>query len=369
MAQITFYPLGNADCCLIQTDGDQLVVFDYAAKRNVNDDTDKRIDLPDAFRSDMGWPDRKEVDVLAITHGDDDHVKGISDIFYLEHASKYQGENRIKIKELWVPAAMVVEEGSEDEARILRQEARHRLLKGSGVRVFSRPSHLKDWLEKNGLTLESRRDMITDAGQLVPGWSLDSQGIEFFVHSPFGHRQGDGTVIDRNDNCLVMQSVIRSSGTDTRFLITADSTADAWQAMVTITRAHKNDQRLSWDVFKLPHHCSYLSMAAEKGVKKTVPTPEFEWLLSQGARYSVMVSTSDIIPDDNSTQPPHIQTYRRYKEAADSLDAELKVTMEHPSKANPDRIRIKVDNLGATLEKTAVTAGVTISSNRSPRMG
>ena len=369
MANITFYPLGSADCCLIQTDGGQQLVFDYAAKRNPDDVTDKRIDLPDALRADIGWPDCKEVEVLAITHGDGDHVKGISDVFFLEHASKYQGEDRIKIKELWVPAAMVVEEGCADDARTLRQEARHRLLNGSGVRVFSRPSHLKGWLEKNGLTVERRQHMITDAGQLVPGWTLNNQGIEFFVHSPFGHRQEDGTVIDRNDNCLVMQSVIRSNGTDTRFLITADSTALVWEAMVTITRAHKNDHRLGWDIFKLPHHCSYLSMALEKGAHKTVPTPEFEWLLSQGAKYSIMVSTSDLVPDEDSIQPPHIQTYRRYKETADALDAELKVTMEHPSRANPDRLRIKVDNLGATLEKNVVAAGVTIASNRSPRMG
>jgi hypothetical protein len=193
--------------------------------------------------------------------------------------------------------------------------------------------------------------------------------LNFLPNSPFGHRQEDGTVLDRNDNCLVMQAVIRSNGKDTRFLITADSTADAWEAMVTITRAHKNDHRLAWDVFKLPHHCSYRSMAYEKGTAKTVPTPEFEWLLSQGANDAVMVSTSDIIPAGDTTQPPHVQTYRRYKETADSLDAELKVTMEYPSKASPDRLFIKIGGMGATLEKSAITAGVTITTNRSPRMG
>jgi hypothetical protein len=271
-------------------------VFDYAAKRNSEDGDDKRIDLPEEFKADIGWPGRKEVDVLAVTHGDDDHVKGIADLFYLEHAPKYQTGDRIKIKELWVPAALIVEEGSQDDTLVLRQEARYRLKKGSGIRVFSRPVHLKDWLETNGLTLESRAHLISDAGKTVQNWSLDGQGIEFFVHSPFGHRQEDGTVLDRNDNCLAMQAVIRSNSRDTRFLITADSTADAWEAMVTITRAHKNDHRLAWDVFKVPHHCSYLSMAYEKGATKTVPTPEFEWLLSQGAQNAVMVSTSDPIP-------------------------------------------------------------------------
>jgi hypothetical protein len=56
--------------------------------------------------------------VVAFTHLDKDHIGGASDFFYLEHATKYQDKNRIEIKTLWVPAAAIVEEGTEDEARI-----------------------------------------------------------------------------------------------------------------------------------------------------------------------------------------------------------------------------------------------------------
>ena len=38
-----------------------------------------------------------------------------------------------------VPAALIVEEGSEDETKIIRAEARHRFLNKDGIRVFSRP--------------------------------------------------------------------------------------------------------------------------------------------------------------------------------------------------------------------------------------
>jgi len=38
--------------------------------------------------------------------------------------------------------------------------------------IFSRPTKLKEWLEKQGLTLESRAHLITDAGQYVPGFSM-----------------------------------------------------------------------------------------------------------------------------------------------------------------------------------------------------
>jgi hypothetical protein len=214
------------------------------------------------------------------------------------------------------------------------------------------------------------RHLITNAGRLVPGWTLEENGIEFFVHSPFAQRTQEG-LLDRNDNCLVMQAVIRVDGRDTRFLITADSVAENWQRIVSITDAHGNEHRLAWDVFKIPHHCSYLSMAEEKGVEKTTPTPEFESLLSRGSERSVMISTSWEIPsrDTDDNQPPHVQTYRRYKETAEALDADLIVTMENPSKRQPSRTTISIDGNGPTLKKEAVSAAVAITSSRSPRVG
>lgn len=368
MAKTIIYPLGNADCCLVETDQKKLFAFDFADMHNPNDAADKRMPLAANFKSDIGWPNRKEIDVLAITHGDNDHVQGIPNTFWLQHAQCYQGDDRVKFNELWVPAALIVEEGAQDDTRIVRAEARHRFLNKSGIRVFSRPEHLKDWLEARGKNLDDYRDVITDAGQLVPGVRLDLDGIEFFVHSPFAERTGDG-LLDRNDNCLVMQATIRGGGRDTRFIITADSIAYNWSRIVNITRAHQNEHRLAWDILSIPHHCSYLSMAETKGDYKTEPTEEFKWLLEQGTRRSVMFSTSWEIPTATEPQPPHVETYRRYKDTKDTLDAELVVTMEHPSKSNPKRLVIDIGSGGATVKKEASSAGIAVTSTRSPRVG
>ena len=58
----------------------------------------------------------------------------------------------IKIAKLWVPAAAIVDDQCEDEAKILQAEARHRLKSGKGIKVFSRPDMLKDWLGDQGLS-------------------------------------------------------------------------------------------------------------------------------------------------------------------------------------------------------------------------
>ena len=192
MGKATFYPIGNADTCLLQLNNGMVFFFDYADMHDPEEKDDKRIPLAKNFKEDLGWPKRDYVDVGAFTHGDIDHLKGAPEIFWLEHAAKYQGAGRIKINEMWVPAALIVEEGSEDETKTIRAEARYRFLRKKGIRVFSRPEHLKDWLEEQGKNPADYTDLIVDAGKTVPGFTLEGQGIEFFVHSPFAKATDEG---------------------------------------------------------------------------------------------------------------------------------------------------------------------------------
>jgi hypothetical protein len=201
----------------------------------------------------------------------------------------------------------------------------------------------------------------------VPSWELSSDGIEFFVHSPFAERSESG-VLDRNTNCLVMQVSISSGGNITNFLATGDSVSEQWSKIVGITHYHKNDKKLAWDIFKIPHHCSYKSMSEDKGRNIAVPTDEFKWLLDQGAFQGILVSTSDVILNETTSQPPHIEAYRRYKETADNIDAELKVTMEHPSKENPERLVITIDGNGPTVKKGFSSSSIIPTKQRSPRV-
>nr|GFD39159.1 hypothetical protein [Tanacetum cinerariifolium] len=155
---------------------------------------------------------------VAFTHLDNDHTCGASEFFELLHAAKYQGGDRVKIKELWVPAAVLVEDGCEDETRILRQEARYRLKKGEGIRVFSGPGQLTDWLATQGLTVADRQHLITDAGTLIPGFNLATDGVEFFVHSPFASRTAGGglAAMDRNSDALTFQATFMEGTRKTR---------------------------------------------------------------------------------------------------------------------------------------------------------
>lgn len=364
-AKLTFHPVGNADCTRFDLADARKILVDYAEMRNPADPTDRRIDLPKVLRADLRAATRDYYDVVLFTHLDDDHCHGAGDFFWLDHAVKYQSTGRIKIRELWVPAAAILEDGLEDNARIIRQEARHRLKKGSGIRVFSRPSRLEKWLEHNGLTLKSRAHLIADAGEYVPGFSTGGpERVQFFIHSPFGWRQNANDVIDRNQDSVVFQATFLEGARETRALFMSDIDHDSIDEIVKTTKRHDNAPRLLWDIFKVPHHCSYRSIGPDKGEDETKPTEEVKWLCeTQGQYRCTMMSTSKSIPvkgsqEDRDPQPPHRQAATYYKRVAEKMkDGKFKVTMDLPSRDRPKPSSILITERGALLLGVSAVAG------------
>src|SRR2546428_10414631 len=111
MHTVKFYPVGNGDCSQIILANGKRLLFDYCHRWLSEDHNDPRIDLAAALRQELVEVERDSFDVVGFTHLDDDHICGCSEFFYLEHAAKYQSDDRIKIAELWVPAAVLLEEG------------------------------------------------------------------------------------------------------------------------------------------------------------------------------------------------------------------------------------------------------------------
>lgn len=377
MHKLTFYPLGNADSCLIDLEDGEKILFDFGDEGDPNDEDDLRIGLCATLREDMESAKKTAYKVLAITHLDNDHTCKADTFFWLDHAKKYQSKDRFKIGVLWVPAGVITESrnGLCDGAKALQAEARHRLKEGYGIRVFSRPAALKSWLEANDLKLEDRDEFITDAGQLAPEFTIDADGVEFFVHSPFASRQ-DGQLFDRNRDSLVMQATFDVDGARTRVILGSDAAHDAWTEIVNITKYHKREERLEWDVFKLPHHCSYLTIGPEKGADKTSPVDNVKWLFEEkGSDRCIIVSPSWPIPSKGSTEdkaqePPHRQAKNYYvDDVVDAKDGEWVVTMEHPKASAPQPVVVEITAAGATLKKASQTGVRAVVNVPAPRAG
>jgi hypothetical protein len=303
----------------------------------------------------------------------------MTDFFYLEHHKDYQGKvdgkDRIKMNIMWVPAAVITEEMEEEESKVVQAEARYRLKKKKGIRIFSLPERLEDWLKDNGMKLDDVRHLITDAGRTAPEFNLDDHGAEFFVHSPFATRQDNNELEVRNDDALVMQVTFRVDDVLTKLLLFADIDYDVITDIVRMTKAHDNEERLEWDIAKIAHHCSYTAVGPEKGVDQTEPADEVDWLFrDQGQEKGILISTSKPIPkkgtkEDKDVQPPHRQAANYYREIAKEKDGEFIVTMEHPKVSAPKPLVVEIDALKATVKKEQVAAAVAVTSVSAPRAG
>jgi len=368
MPAVTFFPIGNADTCLIELANGRRVLFDFADMHNPDDKDDKRCDLEKEIRDRLDGD--KEIDAVAFTHLDTDHCNRAKEVFWLQHAEKYQSDDRIKIKTMWVPATAILEEGVTGQARTLRAEARYRFVdKGEGIRVFGRPDALDDFLKERGVDPAKRRNLISDAGTLCPEFNQAADGVEFFVLAPFADHCDDDTY-KRNDTAIFMQATFKVDERLTRLILSADCTHEVIDDIVRVTRKHGNDDRLMWDINNVPHHSSYLSLGPDKGDEKTEPVERLQWLYEeQGQDGGLLVSTSLSIPDnDDSDQPPHRQAANYYKGVANELGGQFLVTMEHPSQKSPKPLTIEIGSKGYSVKKLA-GGSAAIIGGAAPRAG
>jgi hypothetical protein len=132
----------------------------------------------------------------------------------------------------------------------------------------------------------------------------------------------------------------------THALFMSDIDHESIEQIVKTTKRHKNEERLLWDIFKIPHHRSYTAIGPDKGVDETKPTDEVKWLCeTQGQERHTMMPTSKSIPikgsdEDKDVQPPHRQAAAYYKRVAAAKDGQFKVTMDlPPASRSPPRSR------------------------------
>lgn len=374
---VTAYPVANGDTCQIVLANGRRVLLDFCHRDKAESSDTPEIDLKAQLRKELKEAKRDYFDVVAFTHADLDHIQGSTDFFELDYAEKYCGNGRIKMRELWLPAAMLLEQSDQehmqDEFVLLRQEGRYRLLEGKGIRVFSQPPELMNWLEpklkERGESPRARDHLFVDAGTLVPGFSLAQDQVEFFTHSPFIEHCVGGDII-RNEASLVFNIRFDVAGFRYDYLHFGDSEWSAIEDIVRITRYHNRNDRLAWDLFNIPHHCSYKCLSDEKGTRETVPKPLVKHLLQQGKSGAYIISSSKPIPSTEEKQPPHFQARNAYQNHLDAVGGRnLLVTMEQPNTTKPEPLIFEITSGGVGWKRTNAIGSAAIITSTPPRAG
>lgn len=369
--RIRFYPVGNGDSVLVENDDGKHLLIDYNCPSEAKDDDDERINLEEEL--DERLKD-KDLDVLMITHAHDDHYHGFSEYFWLNFAEKYQEDQRKKITELWVPDALIWETGINGEGRILRSEARYRLLdEQKGIKVFGESVSLIEFIENSGkVSYDDVKHLIFKPGDIINHFS----GFEIFIHSPHSWKTEEDE--NKNNKCIVIQADFRiDSKSVTKVIFGSDAESDAWEGIYSATENNGNHDRLEFDVFKVSHHCSHTALnREEKGDLITEPVENVKKLFEkQGQSKCKLIASCDKIPSKskrNESGPPHYQAAEYYRKVAGNKDGEFEVTMEQTmGSKNRKPIVVEITKYGPRfiLLSTGIIGAGKVTSKKTERFG
>jgi len=371
---IYFYPVGNGDSALVIDDKGKHLLVDYNCSKDAKQDKDERIHLEKELNKRLK---KNNLDVLMISHAHEDHYNGFSDYFWLNHSKKYQEDGRKKINELWVPDALIWETGIKAEGKILRAEARHRLLEEKkGIKIIGNSDSLKEFINDSGKVLyEKVSHLIFSPGEIINDFS----GFDIFIHSPHSWKTEDDE--NKNNKCIVFQADFKiNSSSVAKVIFGGDAESDAWESIYSASINNKNLQRLDFDVFKISHHCSYTALnSEEKGDLITKPLEKVKKIFEEHSLDKCkLIASCKKIPvksKRNESGPPHYQAAQYYKKVCSDNNGDFEVTMQQSIGKNCRKpISIEISKYGAKLAtSTAVVIDASenekVIRNRTERFG
>ena len=360
-AHLSFFPVGNGDMTLVQTEGGRNILIDMnirASADNPDDDTpDVATKLRDRLSRDAAG--RLYVDALLVSHPDEDHCRGLRKHFHLGPPDEWsKGADKILIQEVW-SSPMVFRRASRrhvlcDDARAFNAEARRR------VRVFRNTR----WDVGDG-------NRILILGEDEDGKTDDLKAILVPVDHHFSRVNGerdtsmnalllaplptddddDEEVLSKNNSSTILRISLSGGGLGDkcRFLTGGDAEVAIWEKLWN--RHSWRADWLSYDILLSPHHCSWHSLSYDSWSEMREEAEVVEDArnaLSQARSGATIIASCNPIKDDDN-DPPCIRAKREYEAIAEDVAGSFKCVGERPSKKSPDVMELEIGAHGVRL--------------------
>lgn len=375
---IKYYPVGNADCSLIKLDNGKTIIVDCQILSDLTDGNGKQIsydvktDLLKELKKDSQG--RPFVDLFISTHPHKDHTLGFGGNFYhgdVEDYDKVKNKDEIIIEELWITPRGLRNDLAETSAEVRREAKRRKKLyddnadftgsKGNYLRIIGYDKD-KDY--------DSRYCYVPGKTvQAVHGNSLT--WLDIFIHAPFKEDiETSKKYDDKNAASIVVQFwfKVETAGEvtyKTRVLMGGDAEYAIWQHILD---NNTDDEKLKWNIFLAPHHCSW-SFFNESNNKKEIQPSSEEILNRQiGTSAHIVASSDEIKNDDNN--PPCYQAKQQYVKKLKADASHFVNTATHRKEGNiPQPIVFNISENGKKLLDVASVAGASSIANPAPRAG
>lgn len=371
MSKIKFYPVDNGDTVLIKVDKTTIQID--ANIRSNDDCYDVMSDLLDEFSKD--GEGKYHLDLFMLTHPDEDHCHGIDTYYYLGDPDKYTDEDLendlVIIDELMV-TPMLFSDATSAPAKALKKEAERR--RKLWDENSSDKTKAGNRLVIIGYDGDKKYENVTS---YIPGETIKKVNgksitlLEFFVHSPFKDSLVEGKAeADKNETSIVMQARFKYTSTDTDpaalYLFGGDADHYIWEEIQNQSKAHGNDDKLDFDIFMVPHHCSWTyfnDVPYKKGETDEPVESSKDLIKDHKMTGAVIIASSKQIKDDDDN-PPHYPAKEEYVKLIGS-DKFISLA-EEPDSKNPKPVVYEVTSTGFQRKdknQQKGSAGAAISSS------
>lgn len=342
-----FWPVGTGDSTTICVDADTVIQIDLHHLALADEEGDPRVPIVDRLIKLLPKRNgRPYLAVFCLSHPDLDHCLGFKTL-----------RESVDIGELWFTPRIFFEHKGDlsDDAQDFVKEAKRRVKKtikekgatdsGDHVRIIGYHSLLEDD-EYEGFP----EDRLTRPGNSITGFDGEdrSEIFDAFVHAPF---KDDDVARERNETSVGLRIELKEASHTGQALLLGDLSYPSVRRVFNETTNHGNDDKLKWDVFLAPHHCSKSVMywKAEDEEKTTLKQDILDDIETAAEVTGFIIASCDPIPASNSDgdNPPHAKAKQRYEEIAP--DGFL-CTGEHPNKEKPQPIVFVLTPSGFTYQ-------------------
>lgn len=375
VAKVLFFPVGNGDMTLIVLESGQKILIDLNIRAAANDPDDDTPDVATELRNLLTRDDqgRLYVDVLLLSHPDQDHCRGLREHFHLGLPSDWsKRDDKIFIREQW-SSPMVFRRASSrhtlcEDAKAFHREARRRVARyreeawsvSDGDRILilgedqdGKTDDLGAILVKAGSTfsrVNGKHDTSMTARLLAPQSPSDDQDEE-----DLRSKNHSSTIL----NFSLFGGGVADAG---RFLTGGDAEVAIWERLWQ--RYSANPDWFLYDLLQAPHHCSWHSLSydswSDYGEDAEV-CEDARSALSQTRRGARIIASSNPVKDDDN-DPPCVRAKREYRAIAKEAEGSFLCVGEHPNEKNPETMEFEIGQYGPRLKSKAMKAAAIVGA-------
>lgn len=369
---IKFYPVGTADCILIKLEDGKTIIIDCQIKDS--NEYDVKEDLLKELKKDRnGHP---YVDLFISSHPHDDHCLGFGDNFYHGNPEDYDdkdNKDEIIIGELWV-TPIAFNNDLADSAKDIRKEAKRRKELYDDNQEYK--GEFGNYLRIIGYDKDKEFDKRYG---YIPGKTVSkingktSNYFDMFIHAPFKEDVEESKdKDDKNATSIVIQYIFKVKDDNgnkvikTKLLMGGDAEHDIWQHIIG---NNQDDDKLKWNIFLAPHHCSWTFFNDSSNKKEVQPSADTIMNHQIGNNSYLVTSSEEIKNNDDKQDPPSYKAKKEYLKRLKDEDRFLNTATDDVQNNVPQPIVFKVDEHGKRKVSVIRALGSSATSKPAPRAG